>query len=182
MLSEEEKTRLLHVARLTVETFVREGRKPDVEVTEGALREVRGAFVTLHKGGMLRGCIGVFNPDTPLWETVVDMAVAAATRDTRFSVVTAAELGEIDIEISALTPLKKTDDPTSIEVGRHGIYIIKGPMRGVLLPQVATDHGWDRETFLRETCHKAGLAGDAWKEGAEINTFEAEVFGEKDGG
>ena len=190
-LSGDEKRRLLDIARRTIRAVVGGGAggggeegsgAPDFEVTGGALLAARGAFVTLHKEGALRGCIGVFDPGTPLWETVKEMARSAATRDPRFEPLGAGELGEVHIEISALTPLERTLDAETIEVGRHGIYIKKGAMRGVLLPQVATDHGWDRETFLEETCRKAGLPRDAWMEGAEIYTFEAEVFGEEEGG
>ena len=186
-LSGDEKRRLLEIARRTIRAVVgggaggggeEPGGAPDFEVPDGALLVPRGAFVTLHKGRTLRGCIGVFDPGTPLWETVREMALSAATKDPRFRPLTAGEMEEVDIEISALTPLERTADAAQIEVGRHGIYIIKGAKRGVLLPQVATDQGWDRETFLEETCLKAGLPPDAWLEGAEIYTFEAEVFGE----
>lgn len=142
------------------------------------LCEPCGAFVSLHRNGELRGCIGLFISEKPLHETICDMAVAAAARDTRFMPISADELTELDIEISVLSPLECIDDVTKIEVGRHGVYIIKGYARGVLLPQVATQNGFDRETFLEQTCIKAGLALDEWKDaGAEIFVFEAEVFG-----
>jgi len=147
-------------------------------VRSPCLLEKRGAFVSIKKDGDLRGCIGIFISDKPLYLTVVDMAISAATQDPRFMPLTAPELSQISIEISALTPLKKIEDVSEIEVGRHGLYIVKGYCRGVLLPQVATEYCWDRTQFLEHTCLKACLPTDGWKDGAEICTFEAEVFGE----
>ena len=144
------------------------------------LMEKRGAFVTINKKGELRGCIGIFTSDKPLYLTVADMAVSASAQDPRFIPIVASELSQISIEISCLTPLKKIKDVSEIEVGRHGLYIMKGLYRGVLLPQVATEYGWDRDAFLEHTCLKAGLNTSCWKEGADIYTFEAEVFSEED--
>lgn len=176
-----EKKFLLNIARHTIETYAKEKKIPAFSASAAELLEKRGAFVSLHKGYELRGCIGVFTSDKPLYLTVVEMAVAASSQDPRFKPVAADELQQISIEISVLTPLKKTSDVSEIEVGRHGIYIIKGRNRGVLLPQVAAEHGWDRDAFLSHTCIKAGLAPDCWKDkGVEIYTFEAEIFGEKD--
>ncbi|MBI5598758.1 MAG: AmmeMemoRadiSam system protein A [Deltaproteobacteria bacterium] len=177
-LSESEKKALLDMARATIEGCVRTGKIPSFKADSPGLSEARGAFVTIKKGGNLRGCIGVFDADKPLYETVREMAISAATRDPRFQPVWPAELNGITIEISALTPLRRVSDPGEIEVGRHGIYIIKGRNRGVLLPQVAIECGFDRDTFLRQTCLKAGLDPASWKEGAEIYVFEAEVFSE----
>ena len=143
-----------------------------------ALQTPQGAFVTITIGGELRGCIGTFREDTPLFRTVAQMAVAAASEDPRFPPLTAAELPKIHVEISALTPMKPVADVREIEVGRHGLYITRGFNSGVLLPQVATEYGWDRTTFLEQTCRKAGLPKNAWQEGAKILSFEAEVFGE----
>ena len=123
-------------------------------------------------------CAAGIGSTTPLFRTVSEMAVAAAVRDPRFRPLSKGELPEIEIEISALSPLRRIDDVGEVEVGRHGIYIIKGGRSGVLLPQVATENGWDRDTFLDQTCRKAGLAPGAWKEGAAISIFSAEVFGE----
>ncbi|MBI5287054.1 MAG: AmmeMemoRadiSam system protein A [Deltaproteobacteria bacterium] len=179
-LSDEEKKLLLRIARETLEFYIRYKKVPPFDVSSPGLLEKRGAFVSLHKEGELRGCIGVFTSasDKPLYLTVLDMAIAASTQDPRFLPVGVDELPFIGIEISALTPLKRINDISEIEVGRHGIYIVKGLYRGVLLPQVATEYGWDRETFLDHTCLKAGLPPDSWKGDVEIYTFEAEVFGE----
>jgi AmmeMemoRadiSam system protein A len=139
-----------------------------------------GAFVSLHKRGKLRGCIGRFEAEGPLFETVDTMARAASINDFRFSRVTPDEVNDIDIEISVLSPLRRIDDVSEIEVGRHGLYIIRGSSRGTLLPQVASERGWDTDMFLEQTCVKAGLDRDAWKdEGTEIYTYEALVFGEE---
>ncbi len=179
-LSEEDKKALLGMARATIESYVRDGRVPDFDVTAAALLEKRGAFVTLHKNGRLRGCIGLFACDKPLYRTVIDMAVAAATQDPRFPPVSPGELDSLRIEISVLSPMKKVEDVGEIEVGRHGIYIVKGGSRGVLLPQVAVEHGFDREEFLDQTCLKAGLPPGCWRQCADIYIFEAEVFSEGD--
>lgn len=178
-LTNDEKTTLLDLARCALKTAAGiEANRKDIP-GQGALLEKRGAFVTLYKEGELRGCIGVFTPDTPLYKTITDMAESAAMHDPRFSPVEADEVPLIDIEISVLTPLKETTNPEDIEIGRHGIYIMKGRNRGVLLPQVATEHGFDRYEFLDQTCLKAGLRPGQWREGATIYTFEAEIFGEK---
>ena len=148
-----------------------------------ALHEHRGAFVTLHEHGQLRGCIGNFVGNRPLYETISEMALSAAFHDPRFPPLTIKELPEIDLEISALTPLEPVQDVESIEVGVHGIYLMNGPYRGVLLPQVATEYGWDRYTFLDHTCLKAGMNPGCWKEpGTQILAFSADVFGEKSEG
>jgi len=170
---------LLAIARRAVEETVRNGRAPEPETGNPALRTPQGAFVTIQIGGELRGCIGTFLESTPLYRTVSEMAVSAATQDPRFPPLSAAELPRIHLEISALTPRVPVRDVREIEVGRHGLYIQQGMRSGVLLPQVATEYGWDRTTFLEQTCRKAGLPRDAWKSGAQIWTFEAEVFGEE---
>jgi AmmeMemoRadiSam system protein A len=141
------------------------------------LKENRGAFVTLQKRGQLRGCIGYIEGHGPLHNTIKEMAEAAAFRDPRFSPVKEKELPELDIEISVLTPLKRIKDVNEIQVGTHGIYIKKGWSSGLLLPQVATEYGWDRQTFLEHTCQKAGLPPAGWKEkDAEIYIFSADIF------
>ncbi len=134
------------------------------------------AFVTLKRGGELRGCIGQLIPLGPLYLTVADCAVAAATRDPRFDSVSEEELNEMKIDISVLTPLEIVDDPSLIEIGKHGLYIEKGGHHGVLLPQVAVELGLDRDQFLNMTCRKAGLAPDAWKQGAVVKVFSAQIF------
>lgn len=181
MLTQTEKNALLKIAREAIESRAAKNQKFLNPATESeTLKKDSGAFVSLHKNGRLRGCIGVFASKEPLWKTVQDNAIAAAFRDPRFIPVEPEELDEIDIEISVLSPLREIKDVNEIEVGRHGIFIMKGSRRGVLLPQVATEYGFDRETFLCETCLKADLPEDAWENGASIYIFEADIFGEKE--
>jgi len=172
------RTELLGIARRAIAETVRGSQRTEPKSANPALQTPQGAFVTITIGGELRGCIGTFREDTPLYRTVAQMAVAAAREDPRFPPLTAAELPKTRVEISALTPMKPVADVREIEVGRHGLYITKGFNSGVLLPQVATEYGWDRTTFLEQTCRKAGLPKNAWQEGAKILSFEAEVFGE----
>ncbi len=172
------RTELLGIARRAITQIVSGGQCPEAKSANPALQTPQGAFVTITIGGGLRGCIGTFREDTPLYRTVAQMAVAAAREDPRFSPLTATELPQIHLEISALTPMKPVADVREIEVGRHGLYITKGFNSGVLLPQVAAENRWDRTMFLEQTCRKAGLPKNAWQEGAKILSFEAEVFGE----
>ncbi len=178
MLTENEGRELLKMAREAIETYVREKKRAKFDVSAPALKEDAGAFVTIHKNGALRGCIGTFASPNPLFKTVADMAVSAATKDPRFSPLSPEECSEVCLEISVLSPLKEIKDTEQIEVGRHGLYIVKGACRGVLLPQVAVEHKMDRLEFLECTCMKAGLETDAWKDGATIFTFEAEIIRE----
>ncbi len=183
-LSDDEKKQLLELARLTVETKLTKNTKPDLNSFEFSnnLKTNCGAFVTLHKNDNLRGCIGRFEPNIPLYEVVVDMAIAASQNDHRFSPVTISELNEIDFEISVLTPMIKIDSISKIELGRHGIYIKKEYQTGTFLPQVATETGWSLEEFLGHCARdKAGLSYDGWKD-ADIYTYEAIVFSEEDFG
>ncbi len=175
-----EKEELLRIARRTIEEYLNSGKMPKIEVSNPRLEQRGAAFVTLEKGGRLRGCIGYTEARFPLYQTVMECAIAAATEDPRFPPVTPGELKDIEIEISVLTPLRKVKDISEIEVGRHGLMVVKGFQRGLLLPQVPVEYGWDRETFLSQTCLKAGLPPDEWKKGIEIYSFEAEVFGESD--
>jgi AmmeMemoRadiSam system protein A len=170
---------LLRAARESIAAHL-EKRRPQLPAATGALAEHQGAFVTLHESdGELRGCIGMMQSDRPLLDTVARMAVAAATEDRRFGPVTPAELDGLRIEISALGPLVPIR-PEAVEVGRHGLLIGYGGRRGVLLPQVPVEQGWDRETFLAHTCWKAGLPEDTWKKpGVELLGFTATVFGEE---
>ncbi|MBI2974022.1 MAG: AmmeMemoRadiSam system protein A [Deltaproteobacteria bacterium] len=178
-LTKEEQSILLQLARNTINAFLAGKHLPPLPKAIGALGERSGAFVTLHKRGMLRGCIGNMIGHGPLVHIVQEMAIAAATQDPRFSSVSPSEMGEIDIEISVLSPMKKIRDVSEIQVGVHGIMISKGFCHGVLLPQVATEQKWDRETFLIHTCYKAGLPPDAWKDPkTTIEIFSAQVFGE----
>jgi AmmeMemoRadiSam system protein B/AmmeMemoRadiSam system protein A len=176
-LTPEEKSELLKIAQTVVECHCRGETPPKPVVESSTLNEPRGAFVTLHKDGKLRGCIGHIRAQKPLIETIVEMAEAAAFRDPRFPPVTSEELGQLKYEISVLTPLRRIKDVNDIQVGVHGIYMKRGVSSGLLLPQVATEWGWDRTTFLEHTCTKAGLPVDAWKDKkTEIYIFSADVF------
>ena len=176
-LSDQDRAELHKIARTVIEQRSRGQSIPHFSPSSDKLKEGSGAFVCVYKKGMLRGCIGSLEGDAPLYRTVEEMAQAAAFRDPRFRPVTPDELPYLNLEISVLTPLQKIRDPEEIEVGRHGIFIRKGYLSGLLLPQVATERDWDRMTFLRETCRKAGLPMDAWKEkDAEIYVFSADVF------
>jgi len=176
-LSSEDKAQLRKIARERIEAHCAGKKAPHLPSTSPKLAEPRGAFVTLNRHGQLRGCIGRIISDQPLAETVAEMAVAAATRDPRFPPVTSSELKEIEIEISALTPFRKVSSPEEIQVGTHGLYVRRNGSAGLLLPQVAVEHGWDRQTFLEQTCNKARLPRDAWKDPrTEIYVFSADVF------
>jgi uncharacterized protein len=167
------------MARETVESTVTGSAPGEYDIDDPVLNTECGAFVTIHKIGNLRGCIGNITASTPLWMTVITMAVEASTRDPRFPPVSPGELEDIDIEISALSPLQKIRDIKEIEVGKHGILIRKGFSQGLLLPQVATENGFDRISFLEHTCLKAGLARNCYRDGdCEIFVFSAAVFGE----
>lgn len=179
MLSGKGKDRLLSLAREVLRAHLSGRPVAGMENLPDELNVPAGAFVTLHREGDLRGCIGTFQASEALWRTVQQMAVAAGTRDPRFDPVTLHELDDIDIEISVLSPRRPIGGVDEIVVGRHGLYVTRGFQHGVLLPQVATDQGWDPETFLSHTCLKAGLPADAWKRGdVTIEVFEAEVFSE----
>ena len=180
-LNEKEQKKLLQIARSSITSYLDKKGAPQFEVTENRLLERRGVFVTLHKKGMLRGCIGYIKPIMPLYKATSDCAISAAVKDYRFPPLKEQEMDEIDIEISALTPLKKIESIDEIKIGEHGLYISRPPYSGLLLPQVATEYGWDKMTFLTQTCRKAGLPEDAWKKGAEIYIFSAQIFGEKEG-
>jgi len=180
VLTDEEKEQLLKIARQSLECHVRGEPLPDWGEVSANLATPCGAFVTLHKQGNLRGCIGQIQALGPLYLTVAEMAGAAALRDPRFPPVQPSELDGIDLEISVLSPFREIQDVEEIEVGVHGLLLRKGPYRGLLLPQVATEQGWDREEFLQHTCYKAGLPADAWREGATIEVFSAQVFGEEE--
>jgi len=180
MLSKSDRHELLKIARASLVEYFRGEKHRPVDLSK-ALQQERGAFVTLRKRGSLRGCIGYIQAIKPLAEAVADLAVDAAIHDPRFPSMQPDELEEVDIEISAMTPLEKIDDVEVIEVGKHGLYMKRGGYSGLLLPQVATEWGWDREKFLEQTCRKTGLSGDAWKDDdTEIYIFSAEVFGEGD--
>ncbi len=184
-LDDKDKQWLLALARRTLEHMKPSGSKtPDEKtLTGGAIPPAalppRGAFVTLHEaaGGELRGCIGYVAPVEPLYRAVIENAVNAARRDPRFPAVRPDEVAGLRIEISAMTPPREIRDIEEIEVGRDGLIVERGGARGLLLPQVASERGWDRETFLDHTCGKAGLPHSAWREGnVTIEAFSADVF------
>jgi hypothetical protein len=181
-LSKEAQKKLLQIARESILYYLRTGKilEPDIS-SFPELKEKRAVFVTLHKKGELRGCIGYIQAIMPLYQAVVKNAINAAVEDPRFPKVKEEEMSEIDIEISVLSPFKKIENLKEIEVGKHGLYLKKGFHSGLLLPQVATEYRWTREEFLAHTCLKAGLPQDAWRRGGiEISIFSAEVFGEKE--
>ncbi|MBI5119211.1 AmmeMemoRadiSam system protein B [Candidatus Poribacteria bacterium] len=182
-LSDGDKKTLLGLARRSLEAFVRDGRilKADPPESEILLKD-GAAFVTLNKNGQLRGCIGQMQATMPLYQTVIRMAVAAASEDPRFSPVKPEELKDVHIEISVNSPLRPVSSPDEIVLGKHGVVVAKGFRQGVFLPQVATETGWTKEEFLRNLCaHKAGLPPDAYMHGARLYVFTSIVFEEEKG-
>jgi len=175
-----EKKQLLEIARKSVESAVEQGKAYELPTNlPGSLMQDRGAFVTLKEKGELRGCIGYTVAMQPLAETVRDVAALAALRDTRFHPVSSAELGQLTYEVSVLSPLRHVTDTNQIKVGEHGVMIVKGRTRGLLLPQVALEQHWDRNTLLDETAIKAGLSPKSWRDkDADLFIFTAVVFGE----
>jgi len=180
MLNEEQRKTLLHIARKAVEAATRgEGYTP--EANDPELQQLGAAFVTLKKRGDLRGCIGNIEAHEPTLTSVARMARAAALEDPRFPPVRPAEVPDLTIDISLLSPAEAVTDVNEIEVGRHGLIIEQGSNRGLLLPQVPGEWGWDREQFLEHTCRKAGLPKGCWRsEKSTLYAFTAEVFGEED--
>ena len=178
LTTEHDRKLLLEIAREAIAAFV--GAAPaHVPGAADVLTRPGGAFVTLHKDGELRGCIGHIEPNEPLGKVVPRCAVAACSTDPRFPPVTPGELDAIVLEISLLGPLQSIAGPQDIVVGRDGLVVERGWQRGLLLPQVATEWGWDADAFLAHTCQKAGLPKDAWRNGAKVWRFEAEVFSER---
>lgn len=176
-LDDGEKRELLRIARATLREHFRSGFIPPGRPHREALCRNAAVFVTLHRGGELRGCIGSMEADTPLYKAIQKMAVAAATRDSRFEPVTEDELPEIELEISVLGDHRPVSGPDDVEVGAHGLRITSGARRGLLLPQVASEHGWDAATFVAHVCRKAGLPDDGWRSpDAQLETFTAQVF------
>jgi AmmeMemoRadiSam system protein A len=178
MTNDHDRAWLLALAREAIVTYA-SARELVTSISEPIAEREGGAFVTLHKRGELRGCIGHLEVDQPLGRVVPRCAVAAASTDPRFPPVSLAEVPELEIEISLLGPLEPIAGPADIIVGMHGLVVEREWHRGLLLPQVATEWGWDAQTFLAQTCHKAGLPQDAWKHWAKMWRFEAEVFSEK---
>jgi AmmeMemoRadiSam system protein A len=179
MFAPEDQRRLLTIARRALEARVRRERDPALDAG-GALDARCGAFVTIHRHHELRGCLGRLDTDWAVSRVVAHLGRAVADSDSRFAPVTPDELVALTIEISALTPEREVRSVADIEIGRHGLIVERGPHRGLLLPQVATEHGWDVEAFLEHTCLKARLPVDAWKDDVRILIFEAEIFGERD--
>ena len=182
-LSMEQKQRLMHIAKETIIQYIKTGKAPSFEETDPRLLVKEGAFVTIHKKGQLRGCIGNIIGVKPLYQTIREMAISSATRDPRFTPLTTSELDKIDIEISVLSKPRQETDIKKIKMGVHGVIVSKGFLhQGVFLPQVATETGWNREQFLSNLCaHKAGLPSDAWKDPSiKIEIFTADVFSEED--
>lgn len=167
---------LLTLARQAIETYLHDGKRihyPD----EPWLKEKKGVFVTLRKHGMLRGCIGYPEAILPLGEALIRAAISAATQDPRFPPVSIDELPHIKLEVSVLSPLEPVSSIDEVEVGRHGLVVIRGDHRGLLLPDVAVEYGWDRETFLAHTCMKADLEPDAWRlSGTTVLRFTVEKY------
>jgi len=180
-MNDAQKRMLLKVARDTVRAVIKREPIEGPQSDDAELNALCGCFVTLKNGEKLRGCIGQFTSEKPLIELVVEMAKASATGDPRFFAdpITAGELEQLDVEISVLSPLQRTDEPLSLRLGVDGIYIKKGHASGCFLPQVATEAGWGKEEFLSYCCaHKAGLPADAWRDPeTEVYLFTAEVFG-----
>jgi uncharacterized protein len=187
-MGEDERARLLQIARWAIGAHVSRqsavggqrsaGQPEDVETD--ALGDRRaGVFVTIYHAGELRGCIGHIEADQALQVSVARCAVAACSEDPRFPAVRASELTQVHLEISVLGPMEPVAGPADVEIGRHGLLIERGRHRGLLLPQVATERGWDAAMFLSQTCRKAGLAPDSWRRGAEVWRFEADVFGDE---
>jgi len=178
MFTAEQRRFLLTLARDAVTCAVKHLPLPPPAALDALFTQPLGAFVTLTKDGNLRGCIGYPEAVYPLHETIARGAAAAALQDPRFPPVSPAELSELHIEISVLSPLQRAT-PEEVEVGTHGLVIEKGYNRGLLLPQVPVEWGWNREEFLAHTCRKAGLPADAWHAGVTLHTFTAEVFSEE---
>ena len=181
-ISEADQKQLLALARASIRAHLTGEAVPSLEGASPLLREPRGVFVSLHRRGHLRGCIGYLEAVKPLGQSVVDMAEAAAFHDPRFRPLGKEELADLDVEISVLTPMQRLGKIEDIEVGKHGLFIEKGPQRGLLLPQVAVEYHWDRTKFLEQTCVKAGLPPQVWKDpDTRIFTFTADIFSDHPG-
>lgn len=175
-LTTEQQKFLLDAARRAIHLYLDKKKTLEIETDDAVLKEKRGAFVTLKVDGRLRGCIGYPIPHKALIETIIECAIAAASQDYRFPSITTEELDRTDVEISVLTLPRKIEDTSEIKIGDHGIIISKGLNKGLLLPQVPVEWGWDLEKYLNHGCLKAGLAEDTWKKGAKIEIFSAQVF------
>lgn len=179
-LADDEKRELLRIARATLREHSFSGRIPPGKPHRESLLAPASVFVSLHEGEELRGCIGIVDEEKPIYRAVQEMAVAAATRDPRFAAVTPEELDDLVIEISVLGPTRRVKGPDELTIGTDGVRVETDSHRGLLLPQVATDQGWDAPTLLARTCAKAGLPSDAWSAaGTQVLAFGAQVFSEK---
>jgi AmmeMemoRadiSam system protein A len=181
MLNPDQKKEILKLARNTIVNYVEKGIITRYATDDEALKQHDGAFVTIHKSGMLRGCIGMIESDNMLFETIIEMAIESSTADPRFEPLSPDELNEIEIEVSVLFPKKRIKSIDEIEMGKHGVIVKRGLASGVFLPQVATETGWSKQEFMRNLCEgKAGIEPDCYEDpGTEIYIFEADVFGEK---
>jgi uncharacterized protein len=180
LLSSDDWRALVEIARRAIRSAVLEKRLPDVPSCSAALSEPRGAFVSLYHGGELRGCVGQIENPGPLADVVARSAINAALYDSRFAPVGAAEIAGLEIEISVLGALEQIS-AEAIIVGRHGLMVVRGSKRGLLLPQVASERQWSGLRLLEETCAKAGLARDAWRDPAtQVLAFTAEIFSERE--
>jgi AmmeMemoRadiSam system protein A len=179
-LDDGEKAELLRIARTSLKEYLATGRLPPGAPHKKSLLEPAGVFVSLQAGEKLRGCIGTITASLPLYKAIMEMTMAAASRDPRFDPVSSDELTLLTIEVSVLGPRKTITSPTEIELGTHGVCVSSGSRRGLLLPKVAAEEGWDGETFLVRTCQKAGLPADAWRlESTRVEIFSAQVFAEE---
>jgi len=179
-LAKQEKIELLSLARRAIESLLREKRVDVLSAESSGLARPGGVFVSLHRQGRLRGCIGRIRCADPLYRTVQEMAVAAASQDFRFHPLHPDELSDLEIEVSVLS-VPEPIRPEAVEVGKHGLILSQGLSSGLLLPQVATQYGWNAQTFLEHTSEKANLGPHAWKDPrTRIEAFTAEVFSEKD--
>jgi AmmeMemoRadiSam system protein A len=173
-----ERRQLLALAHESI-LSVLEHREISLTPSRGAFDAPRGAFTTIYLHNQLRGCIGYPLPTAPLHRAIVETARGAAFEDTRFPPVNLAEAHELEVSLSILSPLKAVS-PEEVRIGIHGLLLSQYGYRGLLLPQVPLEHGWDRVTFLEQTCRKAGLPGDAWRSGATVEVFTTEIFGDQD--
>ncbi|MCK5305707.1 MAG: AmmeMemoRadiSam system protein A [Candidatus Omnitrophica bacterium] len=181
MLNINQKKVLIDIIRSSIKEYLKDKKRVSFEIDDEVLNRELGAFVTLKIKGSLRGCIGRVVGDMPLYKTITEMGIQAAFYDPRFPALTEKEFEEIEIEVSVLSALEKVGSPVEVKPGLHGVFLKKGFNSGLLLPQVAAEYSWDRDTFLEQTCYKAGLAKDAWKdERTEIYVFSAEVFSESE--
>jgi AmmeMemoRadiSam system protein A len=178
-LRDSDQQTLLRIAREAVRSYLEGDRREIPEIQSGPLAELRSVFVSIHNGPDLRGCIGNLRPTAPLYKATAECAISAAVGDPRFVPLAALELPSVRFEISVLSPMEQVRSRDEIEIGTHGLLVARGQFRGLLLPQVAAEHKWDREQFLAETCRKAGLPPEDWRNGVTVYRFTANVFDEQ---